>query len=59
MHNTTTSRVLEYAYYPKVVLATTRSMDTLLEYIMYNNIMIIYSTRVVKYACKIIIIILY
>ena len=26
---------------------------------MYNNIMIIYSTRVVKYACKIIIIILY
>ena len=56
MHNTTTSRVLEYAYYPKVVLA---SMDTLLEYIMYNNIMIIYSTRVVKYACKIIIIILY
>lgn len=57
MHNTTTSRVLEYAYYPKVVLA---SMDTLLlEYIMYNNIMIIYSTRVVKYACKILIIILY
>ena len=26
---------------------------------MYNNIMMIYSTRVVKYACKIIIIILY